>query len=311
MNPIDLFDLHCDTPLMLYRQKQSLCENTLHISLKKASVFRKYIQVMAIWSDAALSDADTWTQFLSAAAYLKDELQKSGTEVVRDSLSLRKAAECGKRAVILAVEDARLLNGDSKRLSVIYDRGVRFLTLTWAGLSAIGGAHDTDAPLTPFGRAVTEQCLSMGIIPDISHASRRTAAEVLSIAKEMHRPVIATHSNAFAVYPHTRNLTDSEFSAIAECGGVVGISLAPQHLSAGPCGIDAAVRHIKHYLSLGGERSLCLGCDFDGIDQTPNGLFDISCLPALWDALLSSGIPENTVRHIFYENAYGFAVRHI
>ncbi len=311
MNSIDVFDLHCDTPLKLCTQKLSLSENPLHISLQKAAAFRKYIQVMAIWCDNTLSDSACWLQFLSAAAYLKKELQRTGTPLVTNGTALADGIRHKNRAALLAVEDARLLEGDLSRLSLLHALGVRFLTLTWSGVSAIGGAHDTDAPLTPFGRAVTERCFRLGIIPDISHASRSATAEVLTIAKVYGKPVIATHSNAFAVHPHTRNLTDGAFSAIAASGGLVGISLAPQHLADGACEIDDVVRHIRHYLEIGGENALCLGCDFDGIDETPTGLSDISHLPALRDALLSAGIPEITVRKIFFENAYGFAVRHI
>ena len=311
MNSLDVFDLHCDTALKLCTQQLSLSENPLHISLQKAAAFRNYIQVMAIWCDNTLSDNACWLQFLSAAAYLKKELRRCSIPLITNGTALTDAVQRKTHAALLAVEDARLLEEDLLRLSLLCTLGVRFLTLTWSGISAIGGAHDTDEPLTPFGRAVTERCFQLGIIPDISHASRRTASDVLMIAGQYKKPVIATHSNAFSVHSHTRNLTDGEFSAIAESGGVVGISLAPQHLTDGPCGIDAVVRHIRHYLSLGGEDVLCLGCDFDGIEETPNGLSDISRLPALRDALLSAGIPEKTVRKIFFENAYGFAVTHI
>ncbi len=308
---MNLFDLHCDTALELYLQKQPLKDGSLHVSLDKAREYETYIQTMACWCDCSLSDEDAYAQFLTVTDHLKDELNANGIPLIRDKASLSAVREKSNRGVILAVEDARLLSGKISRLDTLYARGVRFLTLTWGGESSIGGAHDTEKPLTPFGREVVERCFEIGIIPDVSHASRRVTAEVIKMAKSVGRPVLATHSNAFAVHEHTRNLTDAEFSAIAETGGVVGVSLCTYHLSHGSCGISDVVRHIKHYLSIGGENALCLGCDFDGIETTPDGIPDLSALPALYNALRNAGVSEETAQKIFFENAYGFTAANI
>ena len=310
MQPLNLFDLHCDTASLLFDQKLSLAASSLHVDLAKAAPFDTYIQTMAIFSAHHLSDEAAWNRFFAIRENLLTQLETHNVPLIRSAGDLPKAAQI-KRGAILAVEDARLLAGQISRLDTLYESGVRFLTLTWSGETCIGGSHDTEAPLTDFGRAVANRCFSIGIIPDVSHASRKVTAEVLAMAKEANRPVMATHSNAFACRPHTRNLTDAEFCAIADSGGVIGISLAPEHLSAGKCGIGNAVKHIRHYLSLGGEHALCLGCDFDGIDSTPDGLSDLSRLPALADALSDAGVSDTVIHRIFFENAYGFAVKNI
>ena len=195
-------------------------------------------------------------------------------------------------------------------------------THTWANLkypdeitmdvnsceTCIGVSHDTDKPLTDFGRTVVERCFDLHIIPDVSHASRAVTAEVLQMAKAHGNPIVATHANAFSVHPHTRNLTDGEFRSIADCGGIVGISLCPEHLTAGNCGIESVADHIRHYIRLGGEEAVCLGCDFDGIGETPDGLSDVSCLIRLADHLNTAGIPSRVIDKLFFDNAYGFAV---
>lgn len=310
MHPLKLFDLHCDTASVLFDKKQSLAENALHVDLAKAAHLDTYIQTMAVWTEHRLSDEAAWVRFHDVQSHLKAQLSDHHIPLIRSGCELTSAAEM-KRGALLAVEDARILAGDLRRLDMLYDCGVRFLTLTWSGETCIGGSHDTDAPLTAFGRAVVERCFSLGIIPDVSHASHRVTAEVLAMAKQAQRPVIATHSNAFTCRQHTRNLTDAEFCAIADSGGVVGISLAPEHLADGDCQISDVVAHIRHYLSLGGEYALCLGCDFDGIDSTPDGLSDLSHLPALAEALSSDGISDNVICRIFFENAYGFTVKNI
>ncbi len=305
---ISLFDLHADTPSELYRLKKALEENDLHISLQKATVYENYVQVMAIWSDARLGDEEAWEQFWKIRKNLLFELKKSDVSLFPNEPLLQGN---GHRSALLAVEDARILAGNIDRLNTLYDAGVRFLTLSWSGETCVGGSFDTEAPLTPFGREVVERCFALGVVPDVSHASRAVTAETLEMAKAAKKPIVATHSNAFAVCAHPRNLTDSEFVAIAELGGIVGISLCPPHLTDGSCTVDTVVSHIQHYLSLGYENAIALGCDFDGIDHTPCGLSDISRLPALADALLRVGVPEATVRKLFFENALGFATAHI
>ncbi len=301
------FDLHCDTALELYLQKEPLKDGALHVSLKKADAFDTYIQTMAIWSDKYLSDEAAYLQFLKAALNLKGEMAENNVPLIKNASTLPQN-RCG---IILAVEDARILAGDLTRLDNLYRLGVRFLTLTWGGVTCIGGSHDTDAPLTAFGRAVVSACFKGGIFPDLSHASRAVTDEVLTMAETVGKPVIATHSNSYAVHPHTRNLTDAEFTRIRDVGGIVGISLCRPHLSNEPCGISAVIRHTQHFLSLGGEDTVCLGCDLDGIDTPPDGISSVADLPKLYEAMLAAGISEEIAEKIFFGNAYRFASAHL
>ncbi len=304
-----LFDLHCDTPYELFHRHASLKKNDLHISLNKTIAYSAYIQSAAIWSDCRLSDSEAWDAYLSIQENFKREIAINPDAILaKNAQDLIRAADTGKRCFIQAVEDARILDGDLSRLDRLREDGVRLLTLCWAGKSCIGGSHDTSFPLSDFGADVVKRCFEYKITPDVSHASRAVTADVLKLAKEYRKPVVATHSNAHAIHPHTRNLTDEEFRAITDLGGVIGISLCPEHLTDGACDINAVVRHIQHYLRIGGEHSLCLGCDFDGIGDTPAGLENVARLTALADRLNLAGLSASTIERIFFDNAYGFAV---
>lgn len=304
-----LFDLHCDTPYEIYHRHASLQKNDLHISLDKTDAYSTYIQSAAIWSDCRLSNSEAWDAYLVIHEHFKKEMSLNPDAILaRNAGDLIRAADTGKRCFIQAVEDARILDGDLSRLDRLREDGIRLLTLCWAGESCIGGSHDTARPLSDFGADVVRRCFEYRITPDVSHASRAVTADVLKLAKEYGKPVVATHSNAHAVHPHTRNLTDEEFRTIADLGGVVGISLCPQHLTDGACDMNTVVRHIQHYLRIGGEYSLCLGCDFDGIDETPAGLENVSLLTDLADRLNLAGLSPSTIDRIFFDNAYGFAV---
>lgn len=310
------FDLHCDTPHELYRNNALLDENELHVSLNKAANLSRYAQVMAIWTPKKYDDEKGFSNFNKVMDYLNVELYR-----LRDRVQICYRGEDtvsawadGKTAAFLAVEDARLLNCDISRLKVLYGRGVRFLTLCWGGSSCIGGSHDTQDGLTPFGELVVQCCFALGIIPDLSHASDTTAAQVLAMAREAGKPVIATHSNSRAVYNHTRNLTDEQFCAIRDLGGIVGISMCTPHLTdtkQAPATIDTLLKHIDHYLDLGGEYTVCFGGDLDGISHCPEGIRDISDVPAVEQAMIAHGYHRELIDNILWRNAHNFVCNHL
>jgi len=309
-----MFDLHCDTPLWLYNQSQTLQKNDLHVDMEKVSVYDKYIQVAAVWAEKKLGNETAWEHFLKVVDDFDRQIANTPNTVrVRDAEGIRRAAESGQRAFILAAEDARILNGYISRMDILYEKGVRILTLGWGGETLIGGSHNTDRPLTDFGRQVAERCFELGIIPDISHASRQVSAEVLAMGRARGKVVIASHSNSYGAYAHTRNLTDEEFRAVTELGGVAGISLVPFHLTDSdngvPCTVETVAEHIYHYLSIGGEDSLALGCDFDGIDELPEGIEKISDMLKVAEYLRANGMSEELIDKIFFKNAYDFAMR--
>jgi membrane dipeptidase len=212
-----------------------------------------------------------------------------------------------KNKLMLSVEDARILCGRLDRLSVLYARGIRFLIPVWGGKTIIGGAHDTDEGLTEFGKSVIEECFKVGIIPDTSHSSEKTAQEIIDMAALYEKSVMASHSNSYSICPHTRNLRDYQFEQVKKAGGIVGISLCSLHITkSGEASIDDVVRHIEHYLSLGGEDTVALGCDFDGTDMLPNGLKALDDIPRLADRLSQLGYTDKQINKIFYQNAKDF-----
>ena len=142
------------------------------------------------------------------------------------------------------------------------------------------------------------------MIPDVSHASVASAAEMFDLAAEYNRPVIASHSNAYAVCPVSRNLRDGQIKAIVESGGLIGLNLYTAFLAADhPASAEDVVRHADYFLSHGAEHALALGGDMDGA-KLPDDLHDLAALPRLAECFLRHNYPESLVRDIFFENAY-------
>ena len=153
------FDLHCDTATALLSRSQSLFDNNLHISLKKAETFESYAQVMAIWTHHKLSDEQGYETFFKVLHNLKNEIEinSNKTQFATDHNSLNDAWSNSKPPLILAVEDARILQNDLSKLDILYSKGVRLLTLNWYGDTCIGGAHNTNNGLTDFGVNVVKK----------------------------------------------------------------------------------------------------------------------------------------------------------
>lgn len=284
-----LFDLHCDTLYEMYKRDEGFHQNALNISLDKAKYFNEYRQVLAVWSENRLNEEECFKQFLVIYKIYKERIPADFPHV-------------------LAVEGGKALGGKIENLGLLYDMGVRFLTLVWAGECSIGGAHDTDIGLTDFGYEVLRGCFELGIIPDLSHASDRMFWQVYEEAKKHGKTFVATHSNSRNIHNHRRNLTDEMFCAIKECQGVVGVSLEPTHTCDTEPAVKDICKHILHYISLGGEDIVCLGCDLDGVTRNMKEISDISHLPKLYEALKAEGVDADK---IFYNNANNFYIRNI
>lgn len=298
---IPLFDLHCDTLLELYKNNEDIRENNLHISLNKAKKFSPYIQVCAIWSDASLSNDEAFKNYINVRSYALN----TGISFTTGASKLKQ------NAFILSVEDARLLNGDISRVSSLYNDGVRLLTLNWQGTSIIGGAWDTSEGLTAFGKDVVKSCLELGIITDISHSSIKSSEEIYEICFSYNKPLIASHSNSFSICNHKRNLSDELFKKILLSKGLVGFSLAKEHISyKNIVSSDDILEHIYHYLSLGGENVIALGCDFDGVSSLPCDINSINELDALYSKIVNA-FGENIAKKIFFYNSYSFMLKNL
>lgn len=305
-----LFDLHCDTATRLLGERQSLLSNSFHISLDKASYLERYAQVMAVWTDRRLSDEEGYNRFFEVVNNLRLEIAKNESiaSAARTSDEIVNALNSNKAALILAVEDARILCSDISRLDTLYDHGVRVLTLNWANESCIGGAHNTDVGLTVFGKQVVEKCFDLGIVPDISHSSFKGARETIELAHKQGKPIIASHSDSYTVNPHSRNLRDEDFCDIVKLGGLVGINLCPAHLtSASVADISDIISHIEHYLSLGGIDTVAMGCDLDGT-VLPSGISGIADIYLIANELQKLNYSTEITKKIMYENAYDFFV---
>ena len=293
---MDLFDLHCDTPLEVF-MRGGFLTGDLHVTKEKLSGVGRYRQLAAFCCPHDLGDAEGFELFFRVAEAFGKTAAEAGYTVSPDG-----DPENGN--FTLTVEDARILDGDIKKIDALLAAGVGVVTPLWGGTTCVGGAHDTDGGLTPFGKEAVRELARRGIPVDVSHASVKSADGIFGILADEGVPPIATHSNAYSLCPHSRNLRDEQIKIIRDAGGLVGVSLFPPHLLADgvPTSEDAA-RHIIYYLEKLGPRGIALGCDFDGIGSTPSDIKNVSEIGNLRKTLTALGVGEEAVNAVFFENA--------
>lgn len=293
---IPLFDAHCDTGTVMLDTGSSLRKNGAHLDITRAMKFAPYAQVFAIWAMPGRKRIfeDTIEVLKRSFSECEDviTLCRSAEDAVR-------AAAAGKAAAFISLEGADAIDCDIKRLRSAYDDGLRIVHLCWNFDNALcGAAMDSGGGLTDMGRDFIEAAWDLGVLIDMSHISEAAFWDVIKLAK---RPVIAGHSNSKALCDHARNITDEQFKAIAGLHGCVGVNLCPDFLGLNR-DIGAIAEHIEHFLALGGEEAVCIGADWDGVDELPTGITGIQDMDKLYELLLRRGYSEGLVRDVFYNN---------
>ena len=305
------FDLHCDTLYEMFENNVGFFDNGRQVSLENAALFEKYARVCAIWTKAGMQNDEAYERYKKIRDHARASVA-GNVAFCKSHAEILSAEKDGKIPLILAVEGASILGGDISRLNELYSDSVRFLTLVWKGSDIIGGAWDTDDGLTDFGKTVVSRCGELGIIVDVSHASRQTTRQALDVAEKCGAVVVATHSNSYKVCPHGRNLTDDEAKEIAARGGVIGLSLVPAHLcEGGGADVFDVLRHAEHFISLGLEKNVCIGADFDGIVVLPDGISGERDVKKIEAAFRGAGIPADVSEDIFWNNAARFVEKNM
>jgi membrane dipeptidase len=248
----------------------------------------------------------------------------------------------GKVASMIGVEGGHSIDNSLAVLRAYYLLGVRYMTLTHS--ETIDWADSaTDAPkshgLSPFGEQVVREMNRLGMLVDISHVSAETMRHAIRVSKA---PVIASHSSAFAVAEHPRNVPDDVLRLVRDNGGVVMVNffsgfVVPEgarltrdmfkelramqarypdekQFSAAmeqyrrehklPAGtVHDVVDHVEHIIKVAGVDHVGLGSDFDGVTQLPKQLEDVSCYPYITQELLNRGHSPADVHKVLGGNA--------
>lgn len=293
---LSCFDAHCDT----------LTTGDLYHHLNLANEpFAHRGQIFAVCAEGELQPDLTF--FDRALAKMADQ----PVSLCRSSAELTAAIDRGETAAILGLEGGECVGCNVDLLRAAYARGARVLGVTHNRFNGLTGSCNEECSLglTAKGRVFAAEAIRLGMILDLSHISDRGAEDLLSMPGAA---VIASHSNARAVCGHPRNLSDRLFIRLAERGGLCGLNLYAPFLSEREtASLEDVCAHIAYFLDLtpAAEDVLCLGADFDGCDQLPEGISSSADLERLYDLLLRKNYNETFVKKLFFENLYTYLQR--
>jgi membrane dipeptidase len=247
----------------------------------------------------------------------------------------------GKIASLIGLEGGHSIENSLGSLRMLFKLGARYMTLTHSrSLDWADSATDklVSNGLNSFGVEVVKEMNKLGMLVDISHVAPETMRAVLRLSKA---PVIASHSSAYTVAPHPRNVPDDVLDALRANGGVVMINFYSAYLVPEAAAIskdeyayyrqieatvtdederrrliDAweeqhpmprgtihhVVDHIDHIVKVAGIDHVGLGSDFDGVPQVPEQLDDVSCYPLITQELLNRGYAPTDIHKILGQN---------
>ena len=262
-------------------------------------------------------------------------------ELALSADDVERIARAGKIASLIGIEGGHSIESSLGTLRMMYRLGARYMTLThtdtldWADSATDDARH---GGLAPFGEEVVREMNRLGMLVDISHVSAETMRDVLDLTRA---PVIASHSSAFALAPHPRNVPDDVLERMKQNGGVVMVNFysgfihpeaakvlvenqaafrklrednpddgafrkaAKEFRKAHPiprATLAQVLDHIDHIARKAGVEHVGLGSDFDGIDSPPEGLEDVSCFPRITQGLLDRGYTEGAIHGILGGN---------
>jgi membrane dipeptidase len=264
--------------------------------------------------------------------WLEAEESCDAITICQTAADIDKALGEDKIALILALEGGRPLEGKPtldtlNPLRNFYRLGVRHVQLVDCGRNRLGDTVGNDQPqggLTPFGIGVVLECNRLGVVIDVAHLNDRGCWDVIETTED---PIVDSHSGARAVSDHPRMLTDDRIKAMAQNGGVIGLSCYDTHVNAAKVGqgirptLDDLLRHVDHIADVAGIDHVGIGPDhfldhsfnpapgwMEGIyiglrdHYHVEGLEDITQFPMLTDALVNHGYSDDQVYKILGRN---------
>ena len=261
--------------------------------------------------DALIDHAAAQPVALAQIGHLKWLERTGDLTICTSTAQIRAAIAAGTIAAILHFEGAEAIDPALDALHAFHAAGLRSLGPVWSRPTIFGhgvpfrfpAGPDTGPGLTAAGKRLVQGCNALKIMLDLSHLNEAGFDDVAALSDA---PLVATHSNAHAVCPSSRNLTDRQLAQIRASGGMVGLNFAtcflrPDGRESADMTLEPMLRHLDHLIGALGEDHVGFGSDFDGATM-PAQIKDVTGLPVLLAALRAHGYSEPLLHKLAHGN---------
>lgn len=206
-----------------------------HLDLNRQIKGGLDVQFFSVWCPG--SQVDPFNMAMRQIDSLEAIISRNPDRITiaRDSDEILIALDEKKAIAMMGVEGGHMVEDDLNKLTTLYERGVRYMTLTWNNSTSWATSSYDEQPevnfprkgLTDFGREVINKMNELGMLVDISHVGEQTFWDVMKVTN---KPVIASHSSVYNICEWHRNLKDDQIRAVAENEGVVMVNFYPGYI---------------------------------------------------------------------------------
>ncbi|XP_060796867.1 dipeptidase 1 [Neoarius graeffei] len=317
MSETPLIDGHNDLPWQLKRQFNNQLNtvdlhtlNSTHTNIPKIKEGHLAAQFWAAYAPCAAQYKDAVRHTLEQIDIIHRMCNKYPEEFMFavSSQDILDAFTNNKTASLIGVEGGHSIDSSLGTLRTMYQLGVRYLTLThscntpWADNWLVDTGSDPveHNGLSDFGKRLIGEMNRMGMLVDLAHVPEQVMNQVLEISKA---PIIFSHSSAYSICQHKRNVPDDILKKVKEKNGIVMVNFYNDYVTCSPkANLSHVADHFDHIKKVAGSSIVGFGGDYDGVTRLPTGLENVSKYPDLVAELLRRGWTDNEVKDALGRN---------
>ncbi|XP_030270537.1 dipeptidase 1 [Sparus aurata] len=317
MSETPLIDGHNDLPWQLLKQFNNQLNavdlhtlNTTHTNIPKIKQGKLGAQFWSAYVPCDTQYKDAVRQTLEQIDVVHRMCQNYPDNFMfaTSSQDIMTAFNQNKTASLIGVEGGHSIDSSLGTLRTMYQLGVRYLTLThscntpWADNWLVDEGSDPSEHngLSQFGKQVVMEMNRLGMLIDLAHVTVKVMNQVLDMSEA---PVIFSHSSAYSICKHARNVPDDVLRRVREKKGIVMVNFYNDYVTCSEtANISDVADHFDHIKKVAGADIIGFGGDYDGVTRLPEGLEDVSKVPNVVAELLKRGWTDDEVNKALGNN---------